>query len=98
MQRSLVYAFHLAALASATCYFPNGDVSPADVACESDATESFCCFNDQACLSNKLCLVNVNETDPQNYIYARGTCTDQNWQSDACPQFCLGASSDINAR
>ncbi|KAF2104134.1 hypothetical protein NA57DRAFT_50980 [Rhizodiscina lignyota] len=73
----------------AACYFPNGDPSPADVACDADAVDSFCCFHDQACLSNKLCLVNPTESDHTQYVYARGTCTDANWASDACPSFCL---------
>lgn len=66
----------------AKCYFPNGETSYADVACDSSATDSFCCFSNQACLSNKLCY------DIGNRTYARGTCTDQTWQSSACPNFC----------
>ncbi|EXJ84616.1 hypothetical protein A1O3_05286 [Capronia epimyces CBS 606.96] len=72
--------------ATATCYFPDGNVSSLDVACNPDAVDSFCCYSHQACLSNKLCLTGVEDGVNQ---YARGTCTDHTWQSGACPDFCL---------
>ena len=71
---------------SGTCYFPNGNVSPQDVACEASASDSFCCYHDQACLSNGVCMTGVVDGIQQ---YARGTCTDPNWESGACPKFCL---------
>lgn len=81
----LLGAFTLAQ-AAATCYFPDGDISPADTPCDDEATDTFCCYNKQACLSNKICLTgNVNGVDQ----YARGTCTDQSWLSGECPNFCL---------
>jgi hypothetical protein len=67
----------------ASCYFPDGGQASLDVPCDASATESFCCFSAQACLSNKLCY------DPTTLQYARGTCTDPNWESAACPKFCL---------
>jgi hypothetical protein len=67
----------------ASCYFPDGGLASLDVPCDASATESFCCFSAQACLSNKLCY------DPATLKYARGTCTDPNWESAACPKFCL---------
>lgn len=72
--------------ATATCYFPDGDISPADVACDAEASDSFCCYSKQACLSNKICLTGTADGVNQ---YARGTCTDPSWQSGACPDFCL---------
>ena len=39
----------------ASCYFPDGSLSPSDVPCDASISESFCCFSAQACLSNKLC-------------------------------------------
>jgi hypothetical protein len=77
--------------AFAACYFPDGSLSPTDVSCDATASDSFCCFNQQACLSNKLCLVDVHPGGINEY--ARGTCTDQNWESSACPNFCLGTQS-----
>lgn len=74
------------------CYFPNGDNSPRAVPCHENAIESFCCAPHQGCLSNKLCFVNPTETDPANFVYARGSCTDKTWKSGACADFCLGSS------
>lgn len=76
----------------ATCFFPSGFVSPADVPCEPEDTYSFCCFTKQACLSNKLCLTGVVDGVNQ---YARGTCTDHSWESGACPDFCLNREFNI---
>ncbi|KAI9730704.1 MAG: hypothetical protein M1834_005673 [Cirrosporium novae-zelandiae] len=74
----------------ATCYFPDGTESSTDVACDSGVTDSFCCYKGQACLSTKICLTNPDDAVP---VYARGTCTDQNWESSACPNFCLDTQS-----
>ncbi|KIX04385.1 uncharacterized protein Z518_05253 [Rhinocladiella mackenziei CBS 650.93] len=78
-ESSLLLTFLLLGRGMATCYFPNGDVSSADVACDAEASDSFCCYSKQACLSNKLCLTGVADGINQ---YARGTCTDQTWQSE----------------
>ncbi|KAF2856744.1 hypothetical protein T440DRAFT_411935 [Plenodomus tracheiphilus IPT5] len=74
----------------ATCYFPNGAVVDSDTACNPNAIESACCYNNQACLSNGLCV-----SDPHDAAKARlhrGTCTDEAWKSGNCPRQCL----DIN--
>ncbi|KAF2476426.1 uncharacterized protein BDR25DRAFT_375363 [Lindgomyces ingoldianus] len=70
-----------------TCYFPNGDESGSDTACNPNSLVSTCCFEGQACLSNGLCV-----SDPHNATAARfhrGTCTDKNWKSSNCPRECL---------
>lgn len=77
--------------ALATCYFPNGQISPADTACDPSAIESSCCYKNQACLSNGLCV-----SDPHNPELARlhrGTCTDQSWKSGNCVRSSLGMSN-----
>lgn len=69
-----------------SCHFPDGSVASSDVPCNPSALVSACCFSDQACLSNGLCV-----SDPLNdtlKAYHRGTCTDQNFESSACPRFC----------
>ncbi|OCK94375.1 uncharacterized protein K441DRAFT_660230 [Cenococcum geophilum 1.58] len=69
-----------------SCHFPDGSVAGSDVPCNPSALVSACCFSDQACLSNGLCV-----SDPLNdalKAYHRGTCTDQNFKSSACPRFC----------
>ena len=85
----------LAVTAMATCYFPNGGISFDDVACNPDASDSPCCYKGaQTCYSNGLC--GIGEVDGI-LQYARGTCTDQNWLSGACPNFCLDRKSFLPA-
>ncbi|KAF2003831.1 hypothetical protein P154DRAFT_519748 [Amniculicola lignicola CBS 123094] len=75
---------------SQDCFFPNGDLSGSDTACNPNSLVSTCCYDGQACLSNGLCV-----SDPHNTTLARlhrGTCTDQDWKSGNCPRHCLGIS------
>ncbi|KAH9825589.1 btb poz domain protein, partial [Teratosphaeria destructans] len=74
------------------CYYPNGALSTSDAACSSDG-DSACCPLNWDCLSNGLCY------NPSQDFYGRYTCTDQTWQSSACPQFCAyaGAGDDSPA-
>jgi hypothetical protein len=68
------------------CYFPSGSKS-SDVPCDPDADVSMCCGSRDACLSSGLCL--IPGTGPDEGIgFARGSCTDQSWDSAICPQRC----------
>ncbi|OCL09161.1 hypothetical protein AOQ84DRAFT_27995 [Glonium stellatum] len=93
LSSALLSAFALLPLALAqSCHFPDGTVSGLDVPCNPSALVSACCYSDQACLSNGLCV-----SDPLNdtlKAYHRGTCTDQNWESSACPLFCELPAND----
>ncbi|KAL1796816.1 hypothetical protein ACET3X_005356 [Alternaria dauci] len=71
----------------ATCYFPNGNVVDSDTACNPNAIVSSCCYDNQACLSNGLCVSDPH--DPVKARYHRGTCTDQAWKSGNCVRQCL---------
>lgn len=66
--------------------FPNGARAPTNYPCDPDAADSACCGGEagMACLTNKLCRGPDGNT-------IRGSCTDRNWNSLDCPQFCLGA-------
>ncbi|KAL1987143.1 hypothetical protein VTN96DRAFT_4749 [Rasamsonia emersonii] len=65
-----------------TCYYPNGNASTStDFPCSLEA-DSPCCPQGWQCLSNGLCYL-----ENENYL-GRYTCTDQTWQSSACPQIC----------
>ncbi|KXX74638.1 hypothetical protein MMYC01_208524 [Madurella mycetomatis] len=66
--------------------FPNGARAPTNFPCDPDAEDSACCGGEvgMACLTNKLCRGPDGNT-------IRGSCTDRNWNSLDCPQFCLGA-------
>lgn len=87
----LFYALvHLSSCAN-TCYYPNGDPST-DEPCDPNALFTQCCGSASNCLSNGLCLVEVNNfvgTETVGTQYARGTCTDKTWVSPLCPQKCL---------
>ena len=44
-----------------TCYFPNGNESPRDTPCRAPTSsqESACCYKNDICLDNNLCLPQV---------------------------------------
>jgi hypothetical protein len=68
------------------CFYPDGAPS-SDIPCDPDAEVSMCCGSTSLCLSSGLCRDQI--TGPDDGIsYARGTCTDQDWASDVCPQQC----------
>ncbi|KAK4040448.1 hypothetical protein C8A01DRAFT_15685 [Parachaetomium inaequale] len=68
-------------LAAKPCYFPNGELAP-DYPCDPTAEESACCGVTALCLTNKLC-----RTPEGNLV--RGTCTEKNWNTAECAQYCL---------
>ncbi|KAE8380845.1 hypothetical protein BDV26DRAFT_290106 [Aspergillus bertholletiae] len=70
-----------------TCYWPDGTPATEDVPC-SDERYAPCCRSGNLCLSNNLCL----NVAIQPYVLSRGACTDPNWNSDNCPQFCTNVS------
>ncbi|KAB8075987.1 hypothetical protein BDV29DRAFT_189742 [Aspergillus leporis] len=71
----------------ATCHWPDGTPATTDVSC-SDDKYAPCCRAGNLCLSNNLYLNVVI----QPYVLSRGACTDPNWDSDNCPQFCTNVS------
>ena len=76
------------------CYYPHGNVALADVVCFPSSADSFCCGLGYACLENKLCMRTAEGTDNQPIgTLDRGSCTDQSFNSSACPQFCTDAGS-----
>ena len=74
----------------ATCYYSDGLDAPGDVPCHKDSTvdPDFCCGQGAICLTNKICLNNIE-------TLVRGTCTDRSWNSTACPSFCLSGDSSL---
>ena len=67
------------------CYFPDGSVSSHDTPCRapSSGQASSCCAYSDVCLDNNLCLAQGG-----GEAFSRGSCTDREWQSGDCPQFC----------
>lgn len=72
------------------CYYPDGSSSSTDFPCDPSAKQSPCCGGGigNACLSNRLC-----QGSDGNII--RGSCTDQDWTSPQCANFCLGMKPAI---
>ncbi|KAF7556427.1 hypothetical protein G7Z17_g1409 [Cylindrodendrum hubeiense] len=80
----------LSAGVTAACYYPNGDSASNDTACNPDDTYSPCCGDGYACLSDGVCQATGDEAQSDDATeYVRGSCTDESWESDSCPQFCL---------
>lgn len=75
----------------AACYYPNGDLNPDDVPCNSSADASVCCGRGWTCLSNGVCMLgqdsSVGSISRIGSTY-RTSCTDRSWNSTACPDFC----------
>lgn len=67
------------------CWYPDG-VTPADghTPCDPSSPASGCCPDDGYCLASGLCA--------RRGMLIRGSCSDQGWESDDCPKFCLGTA------
>ncbi|KAJ4340223.1 hypothetical protein N0V95_007543 [Ascochyta clinopodiicola] len=74
------------------CFFPNGNEVTSDTACNPNALVSACCYDNQACLSNGLCVSDPH--DPVKARLHRGTCTDADWKSGNCPRHCLDVDNN----
>ncbi|KAK0748055.1 hypothetical protein B0T21DRAFT_379975 [Apiosordaria backusii] len=83
---SLLLCYISSCRAANKCYYPGGGESLDDVPCDPDAEVNVCCGRSTSgggCLSNKLCM----GTDGR---MSRGSCTDKDWLSPECPNFCTG--------
>ncbi|KAI1654903.1 hypothetical protein F4813DRAFT_368843 [Daldinia decipiens] len=69
------------------CYYPNRKEAEDDSPCNPDSDSSACCGGSigTVCLSNGLC-------QGPNGAVIRGSCSDMNWDSGNCANYCLGAS------
>lgn len=67
--------------ASAVCYYPDGKTTdPTHVPCnQTMSTASACCASSDSCSTSGFCL------GGSGWVY-RGSCTDQNWDSENCPK------------
>ncbi|KAF2216998.1 hypothetical protein CERZMDRAFT_80986 [Cercospora zeae-maydis SCOH1-5] len=61
------------------CYFPDGSLSK-HKSCSAMGTASSCCASNAFCLDNGLCF--------EEGVVTRGSCTDKDWKSGACPDYC----------
>ena len=75
-------------VAELTCYYPDTTVATGHIPCNATASDtptdaSACCFGygNDYCLANGLCWFDG--------ILSRGSCTDKDWASPSCSQWCL---------
>ncbi|KAF2102496.1 hypothetical protein NA57DRAFT_52068 [Rhizodiscina lignyota] len=73
------------------CYGPNGTLGN-NLPCFPDADVSFCCGTGWICTTNLLCVSPFADLAGNFSTLQRGTCTDQSWNSPACPSYCRGGS------
>ena len=85
---SLLLGLLVVAKAELTCYYPDTTVATGHIPCNATASDtlndaSACCFGygNDYCLANGLCWFDGT--------LSRASCTDKNWASSACPQWCL---------
>jgi hypothetical protein len=91
LQQSNMSRFHLLlilflpffASTSRPCYLPNGTVDNYAQSCFPQNPDSSCCDGSTfVCATNNMCA----KFDGSLYII--GSCTDQTWNSPACPGYC----------
>jgi hypothetical protein len=86
---SFFVLFGSAAASGSKCFNPAGQETSAQV-CNVTAEISMCCDEGFACLSNGLCTQGPDFRGQSPFNYYRSGCTDEEWDSESCPQFCLG--------
>jgi hypothetical protein len=80
---------------NAPCYFPGGDSAALlYLPCYPFQFTSMCCPFGFTCFDNFLCIATdaeaVNQNTPVGTTF-RSTCTNPEWNSSACANFCLGS-------
>ncbi|KAF2141593.1 uncharacterized protein K452DRAFT_318581 [Aplosporella prunicola CBS 121167] len=79
----------------AKCYWPDGSQAINSYICNTTAVDnggySGCCLKNDICYSDGSC------AQAMTNIPYRLTCTDKDWQDDACPKMCLSAGSKNNS-
>ncbi|VUC30785.1 unnamed protein product, partial [Clonostachys rosea] len=82
-------------ISNAACYYPSGKLAPNDTPCRDDTSNSVCCGQGYACLSNGICQATGAELlKPGATEFVRGGCTDKTWRSSSCPSFCVDTGVD----
>lgn len=97
---TLLIAFPFLPFCAGICYYPDQEtIAPQDVPCRGGSGDSPCCGPGYACVSNGLCMRNNDTLDVNSADeYVRGSCTDKNWRSAACPSFCIGPKGMLQWR
>jgi hypothetical protein len=72
------------------CFFPDGNVTTTDIACQSDTASSACCGEGGTCYSNGLCEYTDSLSNGSVVKdYQRSSCTDRTWAATECFNQCL---------
>ncbi|KAF3913499.1 hypothetical protein AA313_de0210162 [Arthrobotrys entomopaga] len=80
--RSVLWLILLRMALATDCFFPNGTQSE-DSPCNPNGP-SMCCGPGVSCLGNGVCLGGTYLSGIWRYTFARGSCTDQNWEDHHC--------------
>lgn len=82
---------------SATYYYWKGAIARGYVPCSVTAGgNSVSCGNGFVCLSNKICMSILTESDATGgSAYVCGSCTEQTWNSVKCPEFCVNSTVGV---
>ena len=79
----LCFTVLLACIAAAQqCYNSDGSKVDDHIPCE-DSVTTHCCMQGSACLTNGLCFYSIDSS------LNTGTCTQKQWDDDACFQTCI---------
>lgn len=77
----------LSIVSASTCYWPSGKVAGDNwLQCTGS---KHCCAENEACLSNGLCVAGTYMT-----VY-RGACADKSWPISECPRVCYEGKSSL---
>jgi len=82
-------------VAAQTCFHPNGNPDPNSTPCNELAEFSHCCGTLDLCLGNGYCF--TSGLSGWGNRLMRGSCTDPQWQSAACPEYCYDGELFIAA-
>lgn len=71
-------------MSQSSCYWPDGSLAAHHHPCV-ERSGAACCAEGETCLANGVCASKAHGVTH----YSRGSCTDQYFVDNTCPQFCL---------
>lgn len=88
----LFLSLRLLSASAQTCYGVGGSIAAGHTPCNpSNSTHSACCSEVDYCLGSGLCFDSGGDA-----LVSRQSCTDQSWESQACPHYCMGCKCAYN--
>lgn len=92
---TLTAVIFLANVARADCYWPDGTENDEHQPCyvPHGGAIGLCCGTGDVCLSNGVCMSDMEVDASEGYIYYRGSCTFKDWSKGKnCPTMCIKGS------